>query len=123
MVVGAVPAKPTSGCDRAAPEAPAHVAGNVAALLAKRLAIAVSPIGLLMTIPTAQSGSCLTIKMTERSKCGSPIEGAATSSRPANDGRVRRFIRIRGRSAVCKTYAKITPRRRHPIADIARSRP
>ena len=44
-----------------------------------------SPIGLLITIPTAPSGPSSTIKTTVRSKSGSPIQGAATSNWPASE--------------------------------------
>ena len=53
----------------------------------KRLASERSPIGLLMTMPTAPVRPCWTINMTVRSKRGSLIEGAATSNWPVNEGR------------------------------------
>jgi hypothetical protein len=70
MVVGAVHDKADFRLDRAAREH-ADVASDVSAILAKRasrtLAIEVSPIGLLMMIPTAPFGS-------------SPIEGTRGTS-------------------------------------------
>ena len=44
-----------------------------------------SPAGRLTTIPNAPSLSCRTIRMTVRSKRGSPIDGEATSSWPASE--------------------------------------
>jgi hypothetical protein len=95
--------------------------------LAKRLdmlAIEVSPIGLLMTIPTAPFGLCWTIKMTVRSKCGSPIQGAATSNRPASEGRAGVSSGFVGNAALskaaCSRNATIKPTRRKPIADMVR---
>jgi hypothetical protein len=128
MVFGTVHDEADFRLDRAAREH-AHAASSLATFLANRLKDA-GDRGLSDRFvdddPDGASVSCLTIKMTVRLKCGSPIEGAATSNWPANEGRSGASSGFAGnaaqRRAVCRTYEKITPRRRHPIADMARSR-
>src|SRR5208337_3213416 len=66
-----------------------------------------------------------TIKMTVRSKRGSPIQGAATSNWPASEGRAGASSgpgNAALRRAVCRTNAATIKPRRNPIADMSHLR-
>src|SRR2546423_13418099 len=64
---------------------PATALASLSPSFFKRSAIACSSIGRLMTTPKAPLRSCAIIKITVRSKRGSPIEGAAIRNWPASE--------------------------------------